>query len=120
MWYCRGQRASSGCGNNCRLSPAPPARRVGDACRLPPSCPALLPPAAACCIPLCTLCCSHVERTLETFCNMNLEMQESQNIGKINKQVGQAGRQGRQGRCCVSRVGHAVCGVVCRVTWPSG
>ncbi|KAI3426339.1 hypothetical protein D9Q98_008712 [Chlorella vulgaris] len=30
---------------------------------------------------------SHVERTLETFCNMNLEMQESQNIGKINKQV---------------------------------
>lgn len=31
---------------------------------------------------------SHVERTLETFCNMNLEMQESQNIGKINKQVG--------------------------------
>ncbi|PSC70381.1 DUF155 family [Micractinium conductrix] len=30
---------------------------------------------------------SHVERTLETFCNMNLEMQESQNISKINKQV---------------------------------
>ncbi|EFN56401.1 hypothetical protein CHLNCDRAFT_144977 [Chlorella variabilis] len=30
---------------------------------------------------------SHVERTLETFCNMNLEMQETQNIGKINKQV---------------------------------
>ena len=35
-----------------------------------------------------TLPCSHVERTLETFCNMNLEMQETQNIGKINKQVG--------------------------------
>ena len=35
---------------------------------------------------------SHVERTLETFCNMNLEMQESQNIGKINKQV--------CGQCC--------------------
>lgn len=30
---------------------------------------------------------SHVERTLETFCNMNLEMQETQNISKINKQV---------------------------------
>ncbi|KAL4448324.1 hypothetical protein ABPG75_005543 [Micractinium tetrahymenae] len=31
---------------------------------------------------------SHVERTLETFCNMNLEMQETQNISKINKQAG--------------------------------
>lgn len=30
---------------------------------------------------------SHVERTLETFCNMNLEMQETQNISKINKQA---------------------------------
>ncbi|GAB4817342.1 hypothetical protein N2152v2_004388 [Parachlorella kessleri] len=30
---------------------------------------------------------SHVERTLETFCNMNLVMQETKNIAKINKQV---------------------------------
>lgn len=37
--------------------------------------------------PLRVRLCSHVERTLETFCNMNLEMQETQNIGKINKQV---------------------------------
>ena len=31
--------------------------------------------------------CSHVERTLETFCNMNLVMQETKNIAKINKQA---------------------------------
>ncbi len=43
--------------------------------------------------------CSHVERTLETFCNMNLEMQETQNISKINKQASRvAGWQGRAGR----------------------
>lgn len=35
---------------------------------------------------------SHVERTLETFCNMNLEMQETQNISKINKQAGGGSR----------------------------
>lgn len=45
------------------------------------------------CLPPPTLPCSHVERTLETFCNMNLEMQETQNIGKINKQVSGRGRR---------------------------
>lgn len=32
---------------------------------------------------------SHVERALETFVNMNLEMQSTQTFAKINKQVGQ-------------------------------
>ena len=60
--------------------------------RLPHGCasPATCQPA-----PLLPIPCSHVERTLETFCNMNLEMQESQNISKINKQVG--GRWGAGG-----------------------
>ena len=29
---------------------------------------------------------AHVERTLETFCNMNTEMAETANIARINKQ----------------------------------
>ena len=60
------------------------AARAGSGPALPASCftgsgPAPRPPPAPG---------SHVERTLETFCNMNMEMQASQNIGKINKQVG--------------------------------
>ncbi len=60
---------------------------------------------------------SHVERTLETFCNMNLEMQESQNIGKINKQVRQPGRGGARPHGCAA--GWALGGgwVVQRYAW---
>jgi hypothetical protein len=58
-----------------------------------------------------------VERTLETFCNMNLEMQESQNIGKINKQVGR--QKGQVGPAVVGAVWMSCQGGGCRaaVCW---